>query len=187
MKSTSNDAFRKDLFRYYGREEETLLQRLFRPPELQYLRCFRSSKKARSRFMKLYYRLRLRHLSHKTQIQIPACTQIGEGFYIAHCGRIIINPHAVLGRNINIATGVTIGQTNRGKKKGSPTIKDNCWIGTNAVIVGNVTIGTDVLIAPLAYVNFDVPDHSIVIGNPGQIIPRIDATEEYINQTIEPR
>ena len=53
-------------------------------------------------------------------------------------------------------------------------------IGANAVIVGNITIGSDVLIAPLAYVNFDVPDHSIVIGNPGKIIPREDATADYV-------
>lgn len=106
------------------------------------------------------------------------------GFYIGHCGRIIINPRTVLGKNINIATGVTIGQENRGKRKGCPIIGDNVWIGTNAVIVGNITIGTDVLIAPLAYVNFDVPDHSIVIGNPAKIIHRENATEGYINRTV---
>ena len=90
----------------------------------------------------------------------------------------------VLGKNVNIATGVTIGQENRGERKGVPTIKDNVWIGTNAVIVGNVTIGEDVLIAPLTFVNFDVPDHSIVIGNPGKIIPRENATEDYINNKV---
>ena len=66
-----------------------------------------------------------------------------------------------------------------------PTIKDNVWIGTNAVIVGNITIGEDVLIAPLTYVNFDVPDHSIVIGNPGKIISRENATEDYIIRVKE--
>ena len=124
--------------------------------------------------------LRLMRLSHKTQIQIPARTSIGEGFYIGHLGRVIINPEAKLGKNINISTGVTIGVENRGKRKGAPIISDDCWIGTNAVIVGNVKIGSDVLIAPLSYVNFDVPDHSVVVGNPGRIIPRENATEEYI-------
>jgi len=52
------------------------------------------------------------------------------------------------------------------------------------VIVGNVTIGDDVLIAPLTYVNFDVPAHSIVMGNPGKIIPRDNATEGYINNRV---
>lgn len=58
------------------------------------------------------------------------------------------------------------------------------WIGTNAVIVGNITIGSDVLIAPLAYVNFDVPDHSIVIGNPARIISRDNATAGYIQNRV---
>ena len=120
------------------------------------------------------------HLSNRTKIQIPARTSIGEGLYIGHLGRIIINPDAKLGRNINISRGVTIGMENRGKRKGSPVICDNCWIGTNAVIVGNVRIGSDVLIAPLTFVNFDVPDHSIVVGNPGKIIPKENATKDYI-------
>lgn len=97
---------------------------------------------------------------------------------------MIVNDRAVIGKNVNVATGVTIGQTGRGQKAGCPTIGDNCWIGTNAVVVGNITIGTDVLIAPLPYVNFDVPDHSIVIGNPGKIIPRENATEAYILHTV---
>lgn len=184
MSNSSKVAFRKDLFRYYGEEKETLRQRLFRPQEIMYLYYLRKASNAHSCLLKSYYKYRLWRLSRKTQIQIPSSTRIGEGLYIGHCGRIIINHKAVLGKNINIATGVTIGQTNRGKKKGNPIIKDNCWIGTNAVIVGNITIGSDVLVAPLAFVNFDVPDHSIVIGNPGRIIPRQNATEGYINRTV---
>lgn len=51
-----------------------------------------------------------------------------------------------------------------------PVNGDRCRIGTNAVIVGNVKIGSDVLIAPLTFVNSDVPDHRMVIGNPGRVI-----------------
>lgn len=137
-----------------------------------------------SGLIKLYYKVRLKILSRKTHIQIELDTKIGEGFYIGHLGRVIINEAAVIGKNCNIATGVTIGQTNRGPRKGAPTIGDSCWIGTNAVIVGNIAIGSDVLIAPLAYVNFDVPDHSIVIGNPGRIIPRENATEGYVENKV---
>ena len=52
------------------------------------------------------------------------------------------------------------------------------------MIVGKVKIGSDVLIAPLTYVNFDVPDHSIVIGNPGRIIPKENATADYISNRV---
>lgn len=175
-----NRVFKKDLYRYYGPQGEPLLKRVFRPLELKYICLLRKANLCRFLPLKLCYMARLMALSNKTQIQIPARTSIGEGLYIGHLGRVIIHPDAVLGKNINIATGVTIGMENRGARKGAPVIADHCWIGTNAVIVGNVKIGTDVLIAPLTYVNFDVPDHSIVVGNPGRIIPRENATEDYI-------
>lgn len=60
-------------------------------------------------------------------------------------------------------------------------IGNNVFIGINAVIVGNIHIGSDVLIAPNSYVNIDVPDHSIVIGNPAAIHANENATEGYIN------
>lgn len=76
------------------------------------------------------------------------------------------------------------GQENRGKRKGTPRIGNDVWIGTNAVIVGKIEIGNNVLIAPNSYVNFDVPNNSIVIGNPGKIIPSINACESYIENKI---
>lgn len=179
-----NTVFEKDLYRYYGEKKESLKNKLFRPIEIKYICAFRKAQHASSPISRTFYRLRLQRLSLKSQIQIPVNAKIGEGFYIGHSGRIIINPHAVLGKNVNIATGVTIGQENRGKRMGVPTIGDNCWIGTNSVIVGNINIGTDVLIAPLTFVNFDVPDHSIVVGNPAKIIHKENATEGYINKTV---
>lgn len=175
-----NSVFKKDLYRYYGDGGEPLLKKIFRPLEIKYISVFRNANMCKFLPLKLFYMFRLYRLSHKTQIQIPARTKIGEGFYIGHLGRVIIHPDAKLGKNINVGTGVTIGMENRGERKGAPKIADNCWIGTNACIVGNVKIGTDVLIAPLTYVNFDVPDHSIVIGNPGRIIPKENATASYV-------
>lgn len=179
-----NNVFKKDLYRYYGESGEPFLKRLFRPLELKYIYLLRKANMCSFLPLKLFYMLRLLRLSQKTQIQIPARTTIGEGLYIGHLGRVIIHPDAKLGKNINIGTGVTIGMENRGARKGAPTLCDNCWIGTNAVVVGNIKIGTDVLIAPLTYVNFDVPDHSIVIGNPGKIISKENATKDYICNCI---
>lgn len=179
-----NKTFKKDVYRYYGENGESFLKRLIRPMELKYIALFRRANQCRCKPLKLWYMLRLKALSNKTQIQIPARTSIGEGFYLGHLGCVVINPDAKLGKNINIATGVTIGAENRGKRQGAPTIGDDCWIGTNAVIVGNITIGNDVLIAPLTYVNFDVPDHSIVLGNPGRVIARENATEGYVHNRV---
>ncbi len=175
-----NKRFKKDLYRYYGENGESLAQRLLRPPELKYIALFRRANECRFAPLKLYYTVRLKLLSYKTQIQIPVRTEIGEGFYIGHSGSVIINPAAKLGKNMNVNAGAVIGAENRGKRKGAPTFEGNCWIGSNAVVVGNINIGEDVLIAPLAYVNFDVPPHSIVVGNPAKIISKENATEEYI-------
>lgn len=117
-----------------------------------------------------------RHYSIKYGFQIPYSTQIGYGLYIGHFGTIVING-AVRIENFcnlthNVTHNVTIGQQNRGKKKGCPTIGDYVWIGTGAVIVGNIRIGNRVLIAPNSYINFDVPDDSIALGNPAIIYQR---------------
>lgn len=53
------------------------------------------------------------------------------------------------------------------------------WIGANAVVVGRVQIGSDVLIAPGVYVNFDVPSHSIVLGTLAKIIAKENVTKKY--------
>lgn len=117
-------------------------------------------------------------------LEIPGKATIGEGFYIGHAYGITVNPDAVIGRNCNIHKGVTIGQENRGKRKEAPVLGDCVWLGVNSTVVGAVTIGDDVLIAPNSYVNCDVPSHSIVIGNPCRIIPRDNATEGYVNKRV---
>lgn len=176
--------YKYDIYRYYGRYKEGLIRYFFKPIGLKYILLFRKCESSKSKVLNYYYQIRLYFFSHKSQIQIPYNVSIGKGFYIGHYGRIIINPGVVIGENVNIATGVTIGQENRGKRKGVPTIGNEVWIGSNSVIVGNIKIGSDVLIAPLSFVNFDVPDHSIVIGNPARIIHRVNATEGYINRKV---
>ncbi len=175
-----NGVFKKDLYRYYGGDGETLARRLMRPPELKYLALFRKAQSCNFAPLKLLLTLRLKRMSAKTHIQIPVRTRIGEGFYIGHSGRVVINPDAVIGRNVNVAAGVVIGAENRGKRKGAPTVSDCCWIGSNAVVVGKINVGEDVLIAPLSFVNFDVPPHSVVVGNPGRIIPKENAADSYV-------
>ena len=104
----------------------------------------------------------------------------GGGLYLGHPYGITVNSGAMLGMNVNLHKGCTIGQENRGKRKGTPTIGNCVSVGINSSIVGKITVGDDVLIAPNTYVNFDVPSHSIVLGSPGRIIPREGATDDYI-------
>ena len=179
-----------DFYRYWG--TDTITNKKFKkiPLEVKFLYYYRilhdlekqniSKKDLRYK----YYANKFKKIKEKTHISISYSTQIGEGFYIGHTGRVIINPRAILGKNVNIATGCTIGQENRGNREGCPKIGNNVWIGTNSVIVGKIKIGDDVLIAPLTFVNFDVPSHSIVVGNPAKIVPRVNATEGYINNIV---
>ena len=112
--------FKYDYYRYFGNRKSNFFRRIFMhyPVELMFLRAFRKAQyyRGKKRFLLqyLYWELKKRRLSTKTHIQIPTVTQIGKGFYIGHFGRVIVNPRAVLGNNITINTGVTIGQTNRG-------------------------------------------------------------------------
>ena len=180
-----NNILLKDLFRYEGENCHNIKEKLkyiFFVPGYTYTFFYRKSKAGHLRHL---YRILLRLTSYITHIQIPYQTQIGEGLYIGHFGSIIVNPDAVIGKNFCISVGTLVGNA-LGKKKGVPTIGDNVFMGRNSIVIGNVTIGNNVLIAPGAFVNFDVPDNSIVIGNPGQIIPQNSSpTEKYIVYPVE--
>ena len=173
-----------DMYRYYGKEKIGFIEKIKLRPEQKYIYLLRKAQFSNNMISKIYYSLRLRLKQNKTMIQIPKETKIGKGFYISHCGRIIINPKVVLGENINISTGVVIGQTNRGNNKGTPIIGNNVWIGANSVIVGKIIVEDNVLIAPNTYVNFNIPRNSIVLGNPGIIHKSKDACKGYINNAV---
>ncbi|KFF22139.1 serine acetyltransferase [Chryseobacterium sp. JM1] len=154
-------------------------------PNLHFIYVLRKAQKHRNKpILGVFWKFVLRHYQIKYGYQIYPETEIGEGFYLGHWGSLVINPKVKIGKNCNIAQGVTIGQQNRGKLQGFPTISDEVWIGANAVIVGGITVGNNVLIAPNSYVNFDVPPNSVVMGNPGTIYPNERATEAYINHKV---
>lgn len=110
---------------------------------------------------------------------------VAGGLYLGHPYGITVNSGTVLGMNVNLHKGVTIGRENRGRRRGCPTLGNCISVGINSSIVGKVTIGDDVLIAPNTYINCDVPSHSIVLGSPCRIIPREGATENYIINRVE--
>lgn len=133
----------------------------------------------------LLLKLRLRHFQFKYGFQIPWNTPIGMGFYIGHCGSVVINGRTIIGHNVNISHNVTIGVVNRGKRKGTAVIGDEVFIGPGAKIIGNVYIGNDVAIGANAVVTKDVPDHAVVVGIPAKVISMQGATG-YINRKYNP-
>lgn len=175
-----------DLYRYVGEvNTKKLITQFFTNDAFRYTILFRKNQyhfKKNNKIRLIIYRYLLLKSSKKYGYQIQYNTTIGEGLYLGHRGTIIINGQSKLGDNINLGVGVTIGQENRGKRIGCPTIGNKVWIGSNSIVVGNIKIGNNVLIAPLSYVNMDIPSNSIVIGNPARIIQnKPNATESYVH------
>lgn len=127
---------------------------------------------------------RYNHYTYRFGISIPFNTQIDGGFYIGHFGCIVVNQSAVIGRNVNISQGVTIGKGNRGVNAGVATIGDEVYIGPGVKIIGAVHIGNNVAIGANAVVTHDVPDNAVVAGVPARVIS-MKGAEGYVNRKIE--
>lgn len=172
-----------DLYRYEGARSNKLAVKLryfFFTPGFTFTFFFRKASSSSFPPLKILWLLGFHFTKFVTGIQIPVGTKIGRGLKIGHFGTIVVNPFTVIGENFNIAEGCLVGNA-KGKRAGVPHIGNNVVMSANSVIIGRVTIGNDVLLAPGAFVNFDVPDNSIVIGNPGKIIPRDSSpTAKYI-------
>ncbi len=181
---------RADLHRYgRGTDRRAVLHALLREPGFRftwYLRkvaYYSTRKRSVYLFAYLYNRFMLNHCKFRYGFDISPKTDIGPGFYLGHFGGVVISPYAALGANVNVAKGVTIGATSRGSRTGAPTLEDRVWVGANATIVGKVTVGREALIAPGAYVNFDVPSRAVVLGNPGKIVANT-GSDGYINHVL---
>lgn len=150
--------------------------------EFQAVKILRLSQVTQNTIWKYFFSAFRKIYCYKYGIEIFNNMNIGKGFVIGHWGRIIIHGDAVIGEQCMVTHNVTIGRDIRGKRKGVPTIGNRVAIRTNSTVVGNITVGDDVLIAPNTFVNFDVPSNSIVIGNPARIIPRKFASDGHVGK-----
>lgn len=105
-----------------------------------------------------------------TGIEIHPGAVIGEGFFIDHGMGVVIGETSVIGKNVTIFHGVTLGGVSAEKGKRHPTIGDEVVIGAGAKILGNITIGFCSRIGANAVVVKDVPCDSVVVGVPGRIV-----------------
>lgn len=159
---------------------DTLTKEQMNALEMKFVYYLRQCQANKNRIWGKYYRYMFRRIRIKTGIGLSYDVKIGKGLVIGHWGTIVVNGKATFGDDIMLTHNVTIGRDVRGKRKGVPTIGNRVVIRTGSTVVGNITIGDDVLIAPNTFVNFDVPSHSIVIGNPATIHTRDNATEGHI-------
>lgn len=105
------------------------------------------------------------------EMDIDPQATIGGGLHISHIGGVHINPGAVLGRNCNLTHRITIGASALGRV-GIPIVGDDVYIGTGAVLVGKIKIGSGAKIAANTLVMTNVPEGATVMGVPGRIVMR---------------
>ncbi len=145
--------------------------RLIRNHELRYIYWGRVFQNSRIKIVKSLSSVILHGFRRKYGLEINF-GNVGGGIRLIHPWQITINANAYLGENVTLYKGVTIGEIEGGVKAGNPTIGDNVTICANATVCGKIFIGKNTWIAAGAFVNFDVPENSLVIGNPGRIHKR---------------
>src|SRR5215471_1172109 len=107
-----------------------------------------------------------------TQIEIHPGARIGRRLFIDHGSGVVIGETAVIGCDVTLYQGVTLGGTGKEQGKRHPTIEDDVVIGGGAKVLGNITIGRNCRIGAGSVVLRNVPEHSTVVGVPGHIIFR---------------
>jgi serine O-acetyltransferase len=137
--------------------------------------------------LKLFFLARLisQFSRHLTGIEIHPGAQIGKGLFIDHGMGVVVGETAIIGDNVLLYQGVTLGGTGLEKGKRHPTIGNNVVIGTGAKVLGNITVGDNSYIGANAVVIKDVPPNSTVVGVPGRITKqdgkKIDISLDHIH------
>jgi len=127
----------------------------------------------------------------KTGIEIHPGATIGKGLFIDHGNGVIIGETAIIGDNVTLYQGVTLGGTGKEKGKRHPTIKDNVMISAGAKVICSFTVGENAKIGAGSVVVDEVPPNSTVVGIPGRVvkrdnirIPRVDMDQVHLPDPI---
>lgn len=120
-----------------------------------------------------------------TGIEIHPGATIGKGLFIDHGSGVVVGETSIIGKNVTLFQGVTLGGTGKETGKRHPTVGDNVVIGTGAKVLGNITIGSNAYIGANAVVIRNVPANSTVVGVPGHITKqdgkKIDISMEHVH------
>ncbi len=124
----------------------------------------------------------------KTGIEIHPGARIGKGLFIDHGNGVVIGETAIIGDNVTLYQGVTLGGTGKEHGKRHPTIGDNVMVSVGAKVLGSFTIGANSKIGAGSVVLSEVPPGSTVVGVPGRVVKRNNMAlpQETMNQTDLP-
>ena len=128
-----------------------------------------------------YFRARRisQRAARKTGIEIHPGAKIGKGLFIDHGHGVIIGETAIIGDNVTLYQGVTLGGTGKEKGKRHPTVCDNVMISAGAKVLGSFTIGENSKIGAGSVVLSEVPPNSTVVGVPGRVVKRDNVRVPY--------
>jgi serine O-acetyltransferase len=115
-----------------------------------------------------------------TGVEIHPAASIGRRFFIDHGMGVIIGETAVLGDDVLLYQGVTLGGTGNESGKRHPTLGDRVVVGAGAKVLGNIRIGSDTRVGANSVVLHDVPPHSTVVGIPGKVVRRRKGDENDV-------
>lgn len=110
--------------------------------------------------------------AHKTGIEIHPGARIGKGLFIDHGHGVIIGETAIIGDNVTLYQGVTLGGTGKEHGKRHPTLENNVMVSAGAKVLGSFTIGENSKIGAGSVVLEEVPPNSTVVGVPGRVVKR---------------
>ena len=169
------------ILRYMKEEFQVIKERdpaIKSPMEVLLYPSFRvmlSYRKAHKHYLKGHYfmaRYISQRAARKTGIEIHPGATIGKGFFIDHGSGVIIGETAIVGDNVTMYQGVTLGGTGKETGKRHPTIGDNVMISAGAKIIGSFTVGENSKIGAGSVVLEEVPPNCTVVGVPGRIVKR---------------
>lgn len=126
--------------------------------------------------------------ARRTGIEIHPGATIGKGLFIDHGSGVIIGETSIIGDNVTLYQGVTLGGTGKETGKRHPTICDNVMISAGAKVIGSFTVGENSKIGAGAVVIREVPPNSTVVGVPGRVVKRdnIRVPREELDQVHLP-
>lgn len=110
--------------------------------------------------------------ARKTGIEIHPGATIGKGLFIDHGHGVVIGETAIVGDNVTLYQGVTLGGTGKESGKRHPTLENNVMVSAGAKILGSFTVGENSKIGAGSVVLSEVPANSTVVGVPGHVVKR---------------
>ncbi len=124
--------------------------------------------------------------SKKTGVEIHPAVQIGKRFFIDHGTGVVIGETTVIGDDVTIYQGVTLGGTGKDTGKRHPTIGNNVMIGAGAKVLGPLVIGDNSKIASGAVVLNNIPPDSTAVGVPARVVKREGMRVDDLDQVHIP-